>query len=135
MAKNFGAAGSQVISVFGAKAKERGMTLDPDDLIVLDQAARVADIVAVLDAIIEQDGAVITTTAGTVKTNPALAESRAQRLILARLMADIDRRLGVAAQGGSNGLRGVYVPGDRKQNRQRGEIAAARRGQGRVARA
>lgn len=132
MAK-FGTTGREIIATFEAKATERGMVFDDDDRIVLEQAARVADIVAKLDAAIDADGAMLVGATGTTKTHPALTESRQQRLTLARLMVDIDRRLGIAAQGGSNGFRGLYG-GSGEQNQQRDAQAAQRRGRGRMAR-
>ncbi|MGW4333763.1 hypothetical protein ACWEK5_13150 [Rhodococcus koreensis] len=127
----FGAAGNVIIAQFEAKARERNMELDDDDQTVLYLAAATADNIADLDASIATNGVVVGTEANP-KTNPALTEVRQQRLTLARLMADVDRRLGIAAQGGSSGIRGTYS-GDGSQNGTRDRQRAARRGRGKVA--
>lgn len=124
--------GEAIERVFTEKARTAGMTFDEDDLIVLSLAAQTADDIGALDRSIEKNGVVIGSEANP-KPNPALTEVRQQRLALGRLMADLDRRLGIAAQGGSSGFRGAYT-GDGSQNQQRDGQRAARRGQGRMAR-
>lgn len=114
----FGTAGQEIIEIFEAKATERGLELDHDDVVVLRNAARVADLIADLDADIAANGVMLTGATGSSKVNPAVAESRQQRVALGRLLADVDRRLGIAAQGGASGFRGSYS-GDGSQNQQR----------------
>lgn len=124
--------GEAIERVFTEKAREASMTFDEDDLIVLALAAQTADDIGALDRSIAKNGAVIGPEKNP-KPNPALTEVRQQRLALGRLMADLDRRLGIAAQGGSSGFRGSY-DGDGSQNQQRDTARAQRRGQGRQAR-
>ncbi|WP_430332720.1 hypothetical protein [Rhodococcus sp. ACT016] len=124
--------GEVIERVFTAKAREAGFEFDEDDLIVLALAAQTAEDIGALDRSIATKGAVIGSEANP-KPNPALTEVRQQRLALGRLMADLDRRLGIAAQGGSSGFRGRY-DGDGSQNQQRDATRARQRGQGRQAR-
>lgn len=126
----FGPAGIDIVTTFESKAGELGLELENDDLVVLHNAARVADLVADLDADIAANGVMLS---GASKVNPAVPESRQQRVALARLLADVDKRLGIAAQGGSSGFRGTYG-GDGSQNQRRDAERAQRRGRGQLAR-
>jgi len=128
----FGPAGIDIVMTFESKAGELGLELENDDLVVLRNAARVADLVAYLDADIAANGVMLTGNGGASKVNPAVPESRQQRVALARLLADVDKRLGIAAQGGSSGFRGTYG-GDGSQNQQRDAERAQRRGRGQLA--
>ncbi|MFG1784018.1 hypothetical protein ACGFIU_16405 [Rhodococcus oryzae] len=131
-ASGFGAAGSKIIDTFTAKATERGMVLDDDDVTVLHLAAATADNIAALDANIAANGLAVSTTYNP-KTNPALTEVRQQRLALGRLMTDVVRRLGIAAQGEASGFRRTH-DGTGAQNQQRDTARAERRGRGKPAR-
>lgn len=128
----FGPAGNDIVDTFEGKAGELGLELDRDDRVVLHNAARVADLIADLDADIAAHGVMLIGPSGSSKVNPAVAESRQQRVALARLLADVDKRLGIAAQGGSSGFRGTYS-GDGSQNQRRDAERAQRRGRGQLA--
>jgi hypothetical protein len=56
--------------------------LSPSEELLLAHACRVADLVAELDAAIDAEGVLLSG-----RPHPALAESRAQRIALARLLA------------------------------------------------
>ncbi|MGB3169438.1 MAG: hypothetical protein WBB62_08210 [Rhodococcus sp. (in: high G+C Gram-positive bacteria)] len=118
--------------IFVAKATDAALILDDDDLVVLDQACAVADILTQLDADISANGVTTTNSAGTVKVNAAVVESRQQRIALTRLMAVMDQRINAARAGvpstGQGGVRGVHV-GDGSQNQARDSERANRRGE------
>lgn len=63
--------------------------LDVRELAVLAAACRQADDVARLEALIEEQGAVVTGSAGQPKLSPAFAEVRQGRLALGRLLGDL----------------------------------------------
>lgn len=85
---------------YAEEAKRLGLILDYTDDLLIENAANTAGIVADLQRSIEADGAVITNTAGTVKTNPACTEIRQQRLALAKLTTLISHNFTVAANAG-----------------------------------
>ncbi|OFE08005.1 hypothetical protein A5N83_14860 [Rhodococcus sp. 1139] len=117
-------AGNQMRAVYVAKAAESALVLDDDDLLVLEQCERVADILAELDSAISTHGVSIVSASGATKINPAVIESRQQRIALTRLMAVMDQRIAAAkagtnaTPGGQSGVRGVYT-GTGAQNQQR----------------
>jgi hypothetical protein len=121
--------------IFVAKATDAALVLDDDDLVVLGQACAVADILTQLDADIAANGVTTTNSAGTVKVNAAVVESRQQRIALTRLMAVMDQRINAARAGvsstGQGGVRGVHVGNGRPNQardatRQRGDNSRGR---------
>ena len=60
------------------------------EVIVLEQACRVADTVAILEALIEREGTSSTGSRNQARLNPALSELRQSRLTLLRLLSAID---------------------------------------------
>ncbi|WP_156689334.1 hypothetical protein [Mycobacterium sp. Marseille-P9652] len=88
--------------------------LEPHELLLLENAARTADLIAALQARINADGPVFPIEMGG-KTHPAVAEIRQQRITLARLLValrvptgDEDDR---PAASQRRGIRGVYQLG------------------------
>ena len=84
------------------------------ELAVLEEACRVRDQVEKLREAVEKDGTMISSSQGS-RLHPAIAESRQQRLALARLLATLavpgleDEEL-----PNSRGVRGVYTGKGRK---------------------
>ncbi|MGB2947330.1 MAG: hypothetical protein WBB62_10930 [Rhodococcus sp. (in: high G+C Gram-positive bacteria)] len=114
--------------IFTAKSTELGLALDADDLEVVRRAQQAAD---AADRCARE---LATPGIGSAAMKTFMAEQRAQSLAQAKLMADVDRRLGVAAaQGGARGIRGTYT-GDGSQNRARDSERANRRGETRQSR-
>lgn len=114
--------------IFTAKATELGMQLDADDLEVVRRAQQAADAADRCARDLATPGL------STTGARSLMAEQRAQSLAQAKLMADVDRRLGVAAaQGGARGIRGTYT-GDGSQNSARDAERANRRGETRQSR-
>lgn len=128
-----------MIDFYTVKAAAIGITLEADDLVILEDLQRTADDIAALDAALAVDGRTITTQSGAVKIHPALAAVRQLRVTRARLAAVIDARILAAASGsgatsgGQTGIRGIYT-GNGSQNQGRDSERGARRGKGRVAR-
>jgi hypothetical protein len=60
--------------------------LEAHEALVLEQAARVADRIAALDVVVDREGVV---EPGTGRAHPMLVESRAQRLVMARLLSSL----------------------------------------------
>ena len=119
---------TDLTAIFTAKATELGLALDADDLAVLQRAQQASDAAARCARELESPGI------GSTAMKTFMAEQRAQSLAQARLMADMDRRLGVAAaQGGARGIRGTYT-GDGSQNSARDAERANRRGETRQSR-
>lgn len=118
--------------IFVQKATDAALVLDDDDLVVLEQACAVAEILAQLDADIASNGVTTTNSVGTVKVNAAVVESRQQRIALTRLMAVLDQRINAARAGvsstGQGGVRGVHT-GNGRPNQARDQ-ARQRRGRG-----
>lgn len=121
-----------------AATGEKGVTLEADDLAILDDLQRTSDDIAALDHVLSE-GRTLTTQSGSVKIHPALAAVRQLRVTRARLAAVMDARIlaacsnSGAASGGQTGIRGVYT-GNGSQNQGRDNERGARRGKGRVAR-
>ena len=63
--------------------------LKPDELRMLEDACRTADLVARLEDAAAQDGPIAAGSMGQPVINPALPELRQQRALLARLLADL----------------------------------------------
>jgi hypothetical protein len=118
---------ADLTAIFVAKATELGLALDADDLAVLQRAQQASD---AADRCARE---LATPGIGSTAMKTFMAEQRAQSLAQAKLMADVDRRLGVAAaQGGARGVRGTYG-GDGSQNQARDSERANRRGENRTA--
>lgn len=82
--------------------------LERHELAVLEQAARVADRVAALDAIVDTEGVIEPQTG---RAHPALVESRQQRLALARLLSALRLPDRADVRPQRRGMRGVYNVG------------------------
>jgi hypothetical protein len=86
--------------------------LDEHELLQLAQAAKLADRLAALDAIVDAEGVMLPGTADNpARVHPALIESRQSRIALARLLAAL--RLPTDAHGTGRaqrrtGVRGPY---------------------------
>lgn len=90
--------------------------LDEHELVVLDAAARTADLCAELAGVVDRDGLVVLGNGGVPKMHPAIAELRQQRLTLARLIAALrvpleDGEVGGGARLQRRPLRGVHGVG------------------------
>ncbi len=132
-------AAATVTAVFAAKAREVGVVLEDDDLMVLADLQATTDDIAALDAALRTDGRIMTSKSGTAKVHPALSAVRQLRVTSARLMAVMDGRItaakagAVTVAGGQPGVRGVQS-GNGTQNQKRDGARAATRGEGRTAR-
>lgn len=87
--------------------------LESHELLLLENAARTADLIASLQSRIDTDGPVLP--AG--KTHPAVAEIRQQRITLARLLVALRVPTGdeeARPSGQRRGIRGVYSLGNRR---------------------
>lgn len=60
-----------------------------DEVTVLEQAARVADVIAKLDAALVNAPLTVLGSAGQLREHPLLAEARQQRVLLARLLVQL----------------------------------------------
>ena len=85
--------------------------LESHELLLLENAARTADLVGRLQALLDEEGLV---SGG--KTHPALPEIRQQRITLARLLVALRVPAGEESDrpaGQRRGIRGVYQLGGR----------------------
>ena len=88
--------------------------LEQHELALLIEAVRTVDALDLLDAAVRSEGAIVDSPQGS-RANPALVEARAQRVVLARLLAALrlpcgeagDAKLSARPQRRS-GARGVY---------------------------
>ena len=88
--------------------------LEEHERALLIEAVRTVDVLAELDAAVRSEGAIVDSPQGS-RANPALVEARAQRVVLARLLAALrlpcgeagDAKLSARPQRRS-GARGVY---------------------------
>ncbi|MEV6362018.1 hypothetical protein [Nocardia asteroides] len=130
--------GGELAKFYADKAAEAGVILEPDDEVLITQAAETLDLIGELQADLDANGVMLSTAAGTPKVNPASVEIRQQRLSLARLTVMVDRRIREAVHGGplpggQLGPRGVHA-GNGEQDQARNQARAERRGRGKVAR-
>lgn len=86
------------------------LDLDEHELILLRELARCADTLDELHAKVESDGLLVKSPQG-VKTNPALVEERAQRIVFARLMTAMQLPTGITTVAEAGGKRGQRRPG------------------------
>ncbi|MER5263073.1 hypothetical protein ABTZ99_13490 [Actinosynnema sp. NPDC002837] len=84
--------------------------LAPHELAVLEQAARVADQVALLDAVVARDGVLLEHPQRGPMTHPSLVELRNQRTTLARLLTALRLPDDDDQRPQRRGIRGVYRP-------------------------
>lgn len=82
--------------------------LEPHNLAVLEQAARVADHVALLDEAVRRDGVLMENPQRGTVAHPALVELRQQRLTLTRLLVALRLPDEDDGKPQHRGLRGVY---------------------------
>lgn len=67
-----------------------GFALDQREMHLLEEACRSADHLADLEAVLAAEGVMATGSAGQVTAHPALIEARQQRVVLVRLLTQID---------------------------------------------
>jgi len=79
--------------------------LEPHELVLLESAARTADLIADLQAVVDRDGPMVDG-----KPNPAAIEARMQRLTLGRLLAGLRIIPVDADRGQRRPVRGFYGP-------------------------
>jgi phage terminase small subunit len=65
------------------------MEFTANELTLLAAAARQADDVAALEAVVKRDGVTVVGSAGQPRVHPAVAEARLGRAVLARLLGDL----------------------------------------------
>ncbi|WP_433187748.1 hypothetical protein [Actinoallomurus sp. CA-150999] len=84
--------------------------LDEHELSLLRQAVRSADLCDELQAVVDEEGPMVTTRLGEVKAHPAIVELRNQRITLARLIVALRVPLGEQDEDRQQrrGIRGVY---------------------------
>ncbi|MGW0454741.1 P27 family phage terminase small subunit [Gordonia sputi] len=115
---------------YTAEATRLNLVLDHSDEVLIENACSTIDIIAALQRSIDHDGAVITTSQGSVKNNPATTEIRQQRLTLSKLQTLIEHRFTVAANAGrltSTGKPpGTIAPGGYTGVTQRQQASARR---------
>ena len=106
--KGAGAAGRRLW-----KALQDEYEFEEHELVLLREAVRLTDTLTDLQAVIDEEGAVITDTRGERKTHPAVVEARQSRIALARVLAVL--RLPSGEDGGDlrrpqrrSGARGTY---------------------------
>lgn len=87
--KDLSAAGNGVWRDVHA-AVDPAWELDERDRLVLAQAARQADLIAKLEAVIERDGVVVAGAAGQLRLSSAVPALTAARALLARLLAQVE---------------------------------------------
>lgn len=66
-----------------------GFELDARELELLARAGRLADEIELLEQAVDRDGATVAGSRGQVRVHPAVAEARAHRLALARLLGQL----------------------------------------------
>ncbi|MGD9754692.1 MAG: hypothetical protein AB7W59_27190 [Acidimicrobiia bacterium] len=102
--------------------------LDARSLALLGEACRIADLVAVLDAQVAADGAMVKGSNGQPRAHPALAESRHQRASMQRLLGAltqaVDERPLTAAQQRARRAAAARWAGNRLSDR-RAQLEAA----------
>ena len=91
-----------------------GYELDEHETALLVEAVRTVDALDALDARVRRDGVVVSTPQGD-RAHPALVEARAQRIVLARLLAGLRLPAGEAGDEQTSarpqrrsGYRGTY---------------------------
>ena len=91
------------------RAVLRDFELDEHEVVVLREACRTADSLDALQALLDEEGAMSSTSHGP-RVHPALPELRQQRIALARLITALRIPAGVEDDGraGTRALRGVY---------------------------
>lgn len=82
-------AGEQLVAAIVAEMAEDGLEPDARELALLATAARLADRIETLEAIVESEGLMVTSPNGVVKTHPAAVESRACSVALPRVLGGI----------------------------------------------
>lgn len=82
-------AGAALVAAIEADMAEAGVEPDAIERTLLDAAARLADRIAELEAIVAVDGLIVTTPTGQIKTHPAAVESRACSIALPRVLSGI----------------------------------------------
>ena len=89
-------------------------SLDEHELAVLTEAVRTVDLLDKLETVIRSEGPIVESPQGR-KANPAAVEARAQRIVLARLLAALRMPTGEDGDEQSNarprrrvGVRGTY---------------------------
>jgi hypothetical protein len=96
----------------------REYVLAEHELALLREAVRVADTCAQLQAIVDREGPLVSSSSGP-RTHPALVEARQQRVLLARLLVALRVPIGDAEEQPSThapprlqrrGTRGAYGP-------------------------
>ena len=91
------------------RAVVRDFELDEHEVVVLREACRTADSLDALQALLDEEGTMSSTSQGP-RVHPALPELRQQRIALARLITALRIPAGVEDDGrtGPRALRGVY---------------------------
>ena len=91
------------------RAVVREFELDEHETVVLREACRTADSLDALQALLDEEGPMSSTSQGP-RVHPALPELRQQRIALARMIAVLRIPAGVEDDGriGPRALRGVY---------------------------
>jgi hypothetical protein len=91
----------------------RDYDLDEHETSVLLQAARTADLLDDLQAVLDRDGVMADSSQG-IRAHPAATEARQQRIVLARLVAALGLPAGLEDDGRNlptqGGARGAYRP-------------------------
>lgn len=87
--------------------------LEPHELSVLAQVIKVADRIAALDAVVDEQGVVCDDPKRGSVAHPALVESRQQRVTLARMLTALRLPDTDDKRPQRRGMRGVYSIGSR----------------------
>ncbi len=103
--KEFGAAGRDLFADLTGRFRFSDV-----EMRTVNDACRTADVIAALQANIDENGVALVQPSGRIAANPACAEVRQQRLALARLIASL-RLPTTDNRTQSRPIRGVYSTG------------------------
>lgn len=82
----------------------REFDLDDREMVILAEAAATLDRIDGLNALVEADGPMVPGSAGQPVLHPALGEQRQQRVVLARLLGQLDLPAAVAEPAEGDGV-------------------------------
>ena|SRR5581483_2225578 len=82
--------GEQLREQVEAELKEAGLELTPAESVLLDRAINATETILLLEAAVTEHGALVPGPKGTLVVNPAVGEARLQKLLLARLLSQLN---------------------------------------------
>lgn len=112
--RGLGAAGKRLFKAVIADLPD-GLEFADSELEVLAMAARQADTVADLEAVVATDGVMSTGSTGQATVHPAIAEARQGRGAVARLLASLAVDASVASSAASPAARQAWAQAERER--------------------